>query len=298
MHHPLHILIPTHGRTDLLQRTLDSLAACRIPSCLAGTIVIENGGQEGAEAVVAAAAPQLKASYRYTAKGNKSHALNLALQELEEGLVLFFDDDIRLHPNALEAYASAAAEIGGGHFFGGPFGVDYEAEPPDWLKRYLTPCALGWEPAAENWQPEETTTFYGCNWAAFTEDLKETGGFNEDLGPGLSASGQESDMQVRLRTAGVTPQYVPDAKVWHYVPAHRCSPEWLLDRAARFERGMAALTASKPTRLQCLAKQIAFRVEPRWIRRRFTSRFGANEESRFLAEYHIVCRRARLDVMK
>jgi len=298
MHHPLYILIPTHGRPDLLRRTLDSLAMCRIPKCLAQTIVIENGGQNGAEAVTADASTRLNISYRYTAKGNKSHALNVILPELNDGLVVFFDDDVRLHANVLEAYADAAQRIGEGHFFGGPFGVDYETEPPSWLKKYLTPCALGWEPTSGNRQLDDITTFLGFNWAAFTRDLKETGGFNEDLGPGLSASGQESDMQVRLRTAGVIPEYLPDAKVWHYVPAKRCSPEWLLERAARVERGMATLATTKPTRLQYLAKQIAFRVEPRWMRRRFTSRFGTNEESRFLAEYHIACRRARLEMMK
>lgn len=40
-------------------------------------------------------------------------------------------------------------------------------------------------------------------------------------------------MQARLRRAGATPVYVPQAWVWHYIPAERCSAEWIIDRAYR-----------------------------------------------------------------
>ena len=110
MAQPLTVLIPTHGRPALLGRTLASLAACRPPAGYAEAVVVENGAQAGAEAVVAEAAaahPRLRLRYLHVARANKSHALNEALRTVGAGLVVFFDDDVRLDPGVLEAYAAA-----------------------------------------------------------------------------------------------------------------------------------------------------------------------------------------------
>lgn len=299
MNHPLHIVIPTHGRPDLLKRTLDSLAECRIPDCLVRTIVIENGGTPGAEEVVAGLPERVKACYRFTPQGNKSWALNLALQEIEAGLVVFFDDDVRLAPHTLEAYVSAANQHGRGHFFGGPFGVDYQQEPPQWLKRYLTPCALGWEPTSDDWARTGMTDFYGCNWAVFAQDVIDVGGFDQDLGPSCVATGEESDMQIRLRATGLQPQYVSEAKVWHYVPTNRCSAEWALNRAYHTGAGMAKVRRKEHlSRLKYAWKSITWHLSPHWILRRAISQMATDEKIRFKAAYRVARRRAMLDFLK
>jgi GT2 family glycosyltransferase len=60
-------------------------------------------------------------------------------------------------------------------------------------------------------------------------------------------------MQRRLHSHDVPGIYVPDAKVWHYVPAARCSPEWALSRT--YQHGLAVGVRMKhelgPTQL-CL----------------------------------------------
>ena len=40
-------------------------------------------------------------------------------------------------------------------------------------------------------------------------------------------------MQRRLLEAGLHGRYVPDAEVWHWIPADRCSRRWVLHRAYR-----------------------------------------------------------------
>ncbi|NNF57144.1 MAG: glycosyltransferase, partial [Rhodothermaceae bacterium] len=111
--HPLTVLIPTHGRATLLARTLDSLAECDRPDAYRETVVVENGPPAGARDLVARAAeahPGLRLRYLHVERANKSHALNEALATVEQGLVVFFDDDVRLSPGVLVAYAEAAAE--------------------------------------------------------------------------------------------------------------------------------------------------------------------------------------------
>jgi glycosyltransferase involved in cell wall biosynthesis len=231
----IQVLIPTHGRKTLLARTLMTLGACRLPKNYAGTIVIENGPQEGAEAAVADAAaayPDLRLRYMHVEHANKSHALNEAVATVKEGLVVFFDDDVRLHPYVLEAYAEAAREAGQGFYFGGPVAVDYERPPPPWLVPYLPHSARGYALHDRGTMAEE---YLGFNWAAFALDLKAAAGFDPAFGPGSStgATGQESEMQKRMRAQGLRPRDVEGALVWHYVPRSRCSLRWLLRRHYR-----------------------------------------------------------------
>lgn len=225
----MYVVIPTHGRPSLLNRTLKSLSQCERPSVYRSVYVVENGSNAGAEEIVEKYKDSLCSQYLYTPRGNKSGALNKALEQIESGLMIFFDDDVRLHPRVLEAYADAASDLERGAFFGGPTQVDYEEEPPNWIREYLPASATGW-PRGEL---GDEVNFLGFNWAAFAKDLKACGGFDPSVGPGTRSTGQETEMQERLREKGTEGRYVPEALVWHYVPKSRCNPSWILDRAQR-----------------------------------------------------------------
>lgn len=225
---PITVVIPTAGRSGLIERTLRSLAECERPETYQRTLVVENGPTREAKQIVEAHRDALRLEYLHTTQANKSHALNLALEHVREGLLVLFDDDVRLDAGVLKAYARAASNWGKGHFFGGPLGVDYEEPPPEWLRRHLPPSAVGWELYSE-----ESDRFMGPNWAAFAEDLKHVGGFSTELGPGTAAVGQEHQMQARLVAAGIRGRYVADARAWHWVPRERCTPEWAIERVGR-----------------------------------------------------------------
>ena len=108
MQKPLTILIPTHGRPTLLKRTLASLAACELPASYKELVVIENGSRAGAEDVVANFPKRLNARYMHRERGNKSYALNEALNTVIEGLVVFFADDVRVSQDILLHYAAVS----------------------------------------------------------------------------------------------------------------------------------------------------------------------------------------------
>ncbi len=238
----LIVVIPTAGRPDLLRRTLESLSHCRKPSIFRKTLVIENGTRAGAEDIAKAYQASLATQYFYEPLGNKSHALNTVLEMARDSLIYFTDDDVRIHPETLCAYAEAATGVEGGQFYGGPTGVDYEQPPPAWLKTYLPSSAIGLSLGSgpENIIQEKLQPFLGFNWAAFGNDLLCLGGFNTDVGPGsaIKSTGQESDMHIRLFDYGVQQVYIPNAMVWHFIPRIRCSRQWTLQRAYR--RGVSS----------------------------------------------------------
>lgn len=233
---PIVVVIPTANRVDLLERTLKSLAACTLPTCYERTLIVENGSRHGARAVVERFPDELRFDYLYSEPPNKSTALNLALDEVEgHELLLFTDDDARFDSNWVAAYAEAAEGVSGGVMYGGPFGVDYEVEPAPWIVPYLPYSAQGrteWDVGGSRFD-----AFLGINWAAFAHDIETVGRFDESRGPGLPAVGQEYEMQYRLHKAGVRQVLLPGTRVWHYVPAERCSREWLVDR--RFRTGVS-----------------------------------------------------------
>jgi GT2 family glycosyltransferase len=230
----LVVILATAGRTDLLGRTLSSLAACERPAAYRETIVVENGGQQGAQQVVEQFGASLNARYLYVPRGNKSFALNCALEMIGDELIFFTDDDVRLDRGVLAAYAKRGGQFPNGRFFGGPTSVDYEQEPPTWLKRYLPASAVGWE-WNEPGDAVHTASFLGFNWAAYARDIRAAGGFDPNRGPGspTGSTGQESDMQRRLLARGLVGCYVPEARVWHYIPVDRCTPAWAIERNYR-----------------------------------------------------------------
>ncbi len=222
------MLIPTHGRPTLLERTLSSLTECTLPDSYRELVVIENGSRAGAEQIVVDLPERMNARYMHRERGNKSYALNEALATIDDGLVVFFDDDVEVHSDTLEAYAEAAIEHGRGHFFGGTVHVDREQNPPAWVEPALPDSAKGYVADGRR----EDKYYLGFNWVAYSGELTDLGGFNPRFGPGAptGATGQETEMQERLQAAGSTPVDVPEAAVTHFVPEERCRAQWALRR--------------------------------------------------------------------
>jgi GT2 family glycosyltransferase len=279
----IRIVIATAGRPDLLPRTLRSLADCVKPPGYRETIVVENGPRSGAEAVVANCPAPLRARYLHIDEGNKNLAINTALQDLDDDCLIFFtDDDVRFEPDFLKHYAQVAAEQGRGHFFGGPFDVDRDQAPLKWLNKYLPRSARGWNPAPDEIE-QEHVLFLGFHWAAFVGDLRAAGWFDPMFGPGSAAGapGDEKEMQLRLRKHGARACFVAGAKVWHFVPPERCTPDWTLNRDYRNAITKQLLAGGSRFILAMDLAYYAYKSFSRSIRA-LLMRKSTNPEKRFL----------------
>jgi GT2 family glycosyltransferase len=274
------------GRRELLARTLKSLSECRLPAGYVGTVVAENGPYGGAADVVNDAPDVLNARYMHVPRANKSAALNAMLKASGDCLIFYTDDDVRLSDRTLWAYSDAARRRGPGSFFGGPLSVDYDSPPPRWLREYLPNSAKGWE-LKDIEHRVDSATFLGGNWAAFAEDLRFADGFNTNEGPGspLGGTGEEMELQGHLLQMGLSAVYVPTARVWHYVPPERCSPQWTIKRAFRHGLEVGAHAADQTAR--------RWRLPPSWIVYRYLKgmvrsliwSISRNPELRFRAKH-------------
>ncbi len=234
----LIILIPTHNRLQLLKRALDSLAKCDFPTEYSKTIVIENGGKFGVEELIKDY-NHIQVEYQYQELGNKSAALNSALEGISsKSLIYFTDDDVRFSTQVLKAYCKTAKKYPDKNIYGGPVGVDYEGKTPDnWLLNYLPDSAKGWNYTNKQLL-SRNINFLGINWAAYSDDLKTNGLFNSNFGPGGNTvgRGQETTMQNKMLKNGWKSCYIPDAKVWHYVPKNRSDKKFTLEHIYKVGR--------------------------------------------------------------
>jgi GT2 family glycosyltransferase len=282
-------MIAAAGKPALLRRTLDSLAACIKPPEYAGTVVIENGPRCGIGDVVRSFPAEHRFESRYVEVGNKSHALNCALADIADGLVFFTDDDVRLDPQVLVAYARAARDVDRGRYFGGQVLIDAEhGLPPAWMRRYYSlTIAEPWRLPYEYTTPVPGQAFMGTNWAAFAGDLRDIGGFETRLGPGAvtNAAGQETEAQRRLMQNGAQGYYVPSAVAWHYLHREFLEPAWVLKRAYRhgLEWGIRRTRGGRAAWWQ-VARAALGRLNARL--KGHALRLLGGEQRRFAADFH------------
>lgn len=245
---PLHVLLPTHRRTDLLRRCLDSLVPLK-HEIGSGTItVIENGSHVGEE-ITGSYVSRLPVRYVHLETGNKSLALNEAVASLSPAtLIVFLDDDVAVRPGTIAAFRAAAERFGPGHFFGGVLHPAYESPPEPAVQPYLPPSArLIDHSRGEDYRVVRPFAYFmGACWACFAGDLAAAGNFSGAFGPGAvgGARGQETDAQQRLVRTGAVPVFVRGAAVDHYVTSAMVTAGYAADRIfhASIYRGRSAPT--------------------------------------------------------
>ena len=226
------IVVVTHNRPDGLKTLLSDLAASKAPERIRELLVIDNGDStSGGERICQDAQLPYPIRYFHQTSPKKSRALNFGLAWTTCPFIIFFDDDVRIEPEAVSAYMEAAERYGHQHHFAGRIVADVVEPPPSWLIPYLPSSARGFDyGTTESEIPQPIIV--GSNWAAFRHDILAAGGFPEYLGPGADyiSAGEETVLQMRLLAAGSRGVYLPKATVHHLVPATGNTYEFALHR--------------------------------------------------------------------
>src|SRR4051794_37428858 len=170
-----------------------------------------------------------------------SRARNRALAWAAEAgadMLAFVDDDAVVADGWWEAlgrrWAEAPAEVAS---IGGPIRPRYDAEPPPWfsggIAHVLTLLDRG--PEVRDLDPDREAV-YGANVSFRVEPLRRIGGFDPALGHSGARAffAEEVEAQRALVQLGHRVRYVPDAAVWHAIPAARLTLASFLSRRFAF----------------------------------------------------------------
>ena len=269
--HRLTILICTHNRAGLLERTLASLNAARRPAdWMTDILVAANACSDGTHAFLddyrrhATERGWLPLAWFAEPTPGKSHALNSALPRLTGDLAAFVDDDHRVDAGYLEAVCAAAGTYPQAGLFCGRILPDWDGNEPSWVhdkgpyRIYPLPVPrfdLGDIPRTVT---SDLAIPGGGNLFLHTEWLGRVGGFSTDLGPTGHDLGGSEDMEWVLRALqlGAQLQYVPAAVQYHYVDTTRLTLPYIIRKA--YKRTASTILLD-PTLQGCKAPRYLYR---------------------------------------
>ena len=262
------ILISTWNNCQRLQLTLDTLAQMIIPKGLTWELVIVNNAcTDQTDEVVRRFISRLPLIYAKEPLRGLSRARNKGLSMAAGQLVIFTDDDVKPSPDWILVYWSVFKQYPEGYFFGGPIVSDFEN--PDFdreLLNFAPPSVKGLDWGQDIRVLNKGEYFIAANWACPRETLLRCGAFNIHKGLGASGNrvsiGEENDLMARLQQEGWKPLYVPEAKIYHFVPKSKCTLKHIANRceASGFEHASLHIDAEKDHFIAGI---------PRWMFKRY-----------------------------
>jgi GT2 family glycosyltransferase len=254
----LTVLISSHNRADLLERTLRYLNEAQRPrGWSVGVLVAANACTDRTHtlldlyACVAAdpttAATRLPVRWVAEPRVGKSYALNCAIPLIGSAWVAFVDDDHRVDRDYLESICRAAESYPDADILCGRILPDWNGGEPAWVhddgpyRIYPLPVPrydLGDYPLAS---PHEVATPGGGNLVLRTTLFDRVGGFSTAYGPvGRGLGGAEDhEWVLRAIAAGARVQYVPDIVQYHFVDLNRLTLGYVMRKA--YERSASAV---------------------------------------------------------
>jgi len=194
------VVIATKDRAEYLGRALESLAAQRDAPAFE-VVVVDNGSSDATQAIVAANVPALPA-VRYVAspEPNRGKARNAGARAASGRYLLFCDDDVQLPPHWIAAHAAAQARDGACVVNGPIINVaSYESRP---------------NPKPSNYSRAFLCT---CNASLPRDAFIAVGGFDETF---RLYGWEDTELGVRLRSAGLRWKFAWNAYLWHVKPPH------------------------------------------------------------------------------
>jgi glycosyltransferase involved in cell wall biosynthesis len=225
----IHIsaIIPTFNRASMLKRTLQSLLGQTLPSDEYEIIVVDNNSTDDTNDVVQSFQDNtvgVQVRCILEREQGSSATRNRGAHEAQGELLAFIDDDETASPTWLATYVEAHATLANIGAIGGPCEVVYETERPEWLFKELDYTYAKLDKGEQVRRLDEDVVYEG-NLSIRKDLFIEYGGFPTSLGrTGNNYLGYEGGaLQSRLRRAGFDIYYLPQAVIWHHIPASRMS---------------------------------------------------------------------------
>ncbi|MYM35009.1 glycosyltransferase [Duganella sp. FT94W] len=253
-----------------LPKVLD--AYCRLAAPNGGwrLLVVDNGSTDGTPGLLAAYADRLPLQVLHEPQPGKNRALNraltvaLALEQPDDALYIFTDDDAAPAPDWLLQWQACAAAHADYSVFGGAITPDWAAPPPDWLLP-LVPTGLTYGLTSPSLPdgPVFPGLVWGANMAVRRRVFAVGHRFDLCIGPNGAeyAMGSETELTRRLGLAGYRAWFCGAAQVAHHIRRHQVRMEYILLKSWRFGRGQ--FRQQRPGRF------IEWFGVPRWMLMRF-----------------------------
>ena len=225
------VIMATKNRPDLLMQALNSLQEQTLPEF--EIIVVDNAADPHVAWAIEDFNETARVKVRYIPhdSGGISGARNAASYQTTGDLLAFTDDDLTFDPKWLSAQLEKFNEHPEMAAAGGHVVPLWEQSPPEWLLDYIgdskTFPVLALIKLSDHFSISSDNIFFGCNMVIGRRVLFEHGGFQPSYINGRTVGSSEWGIVLRLQKAGEMIGYVPDAIVYHHIPPHRMTVEYI-----------------------------------------------------------------------
>jgi glycosyltransferase involved in cell wall biosynthesis len=216
------VVIATASDQDVLSRTVESLSAVtrHLPVEI---VIVENSEHQRTSVSALPAEVRDRVRHFWTPVKGKANALNLGIGKARGEALLFTDDDLRFPVGWLERMAgpilrgTAMAVAGGVRL------------APALLRPWMTRRHLAWlASTADYLSPSDPSEMCGANMAVDRRVFDRVGGFDTELGPGVTNGGEESLLSWQIRECGWRIEPAFDVEVEHHLNPDRLKYQhWL-----------------------------------------------------------------------
>ena len=269
------VILCTYNRCYLVLAALASLREQTLPYGQFEVIVVDKGSSDGTlEAVrsyMSAGMQEEKdvenvwqGQCLWEPQNGLAYARKTGLLAAKGEVAVFLHDDALADPHWLEHLLTAYEETGA-DAIGGRVEIDWEVARPYWLSEELLETLGYFAPSRVRMQLEGSTSFNGCNFSVKIEALRAIGYFSPLLSksPNTPLSTEMDDLCYRLRDAGYSLWYEPEAMVVHRAPAVRLTRPFFVGRAYWQGRSEVLLEYALPVHNEPSMKLLAILPELR-----------------------------------
>ena len=232
-------IICTYNRERYLGKALDSIRNQSLDKDRYQIIIVNNNSADNTENLCRdfiKANPDLSIIYVNEQEQGLSAARNRGIRESDADYLTFVDDDATLDNAFLEVVTNYLDSNTNVIAVGGKILLDYEETRPGWANVYLDPLFGYFDPGNTSFSFRSPRYPKGSNMSFRSGIFDQIGNFSTELGrKGDSLEGnEEKELFARAYKLDKSIVYLPEAVVFHAVPALRTQTDFIREQAIGF----------------------------------------------------------------
>ena len=230
------VIVCTYNRAHYLAETLAHLLQQNISLNSFEIVLINNNSTDHTESVCnqfSSQNPDFPFRYILEVIPGLSYARNRGIKEAKGEILTFIDDDAFAQPDFVKTIAKYFSKNANTIAVGGKIIPKYEGKPPKWMSKYLLPLVAALDMGNEIKVFPKGKFPIGANMSIRKEAIEKYGSFDVNLGRKANEleGSEEKDFFFRLGKPKAKVVYLPQAVVYHIIPAKRISFEHIKKQA-------------------------------------------------------------------